>query len=346
MKILFLHSGDRVPSSRFRAIPFVKHFQNAGHTCTAASSFPQKYDFFPWMGFRPSQMLKRSVRWWHWLRCFIGRYDVVVIDREIFDTDNGDMEQRFRRICRRMVLDVDDAVFLNYPQKFEQTARCCDLVIVGNSFLDQHVSPFADNRLLIPTCVELASYPVRNWNETTERPVVGWIGTTLNLQYFEVIAEALRNVAKHVNFELRLIAPDDEPLEKIDLSGVNINVIPWHGPTEVQELQKFDIGLMPLFPDREWDKYKCGLKLIQYMAVGVPGIASPVGVNADIVEHGRDGFLCNSTAEWESALLSLLNDQSLRQRVGLAARETAANKYSIEANFPRFLTALEQLTAN
>ena len=169
------------------------------------------------------------------------------------------------------------------------------------------------------------------------------MGTTLNLQYFSVIAEALRNVAAKVDFELRLIAPGREPLDDIDLTGVDINVIPWHGPTEVQELQQFDVGLMPLFPDREWDKYKCGLKLIQYMAVGVPGIASPVGVNADIVEHGRDGFLCRSTAEWEEALLQLLNDANLRQQVGKAARETAANQYSIEANFPRFLTALDEL---
>ncbi|MFK8111665.1 MAG: glycosyltransferase [Rubripirellula sp.] len=343
MKILFLHSGDRVPSSRFRVLPYVKHFRQAGHTCTAASSFPQKYDYFPWMGFRPSQLLKRSVRWWHWLRCFVGRYDVVIIDRELFDTDCGSMEQRFRKICKHMILDVDDAVFLKFPDKFEQTVRSCDMVLVGNSFLQEHVRAYNDQTLLLPTCVEMASYPARDWSTESARPVVGWIGTAPNLQYFSVIAEALRNVASQIDFELRLVAPGDEPLNEIDLTGVNIKVIPWNGPTEVQELQRFDIGLMPLFPDQEWDKYKCGLKLIQYMAVGVPGIASPVGVNADIVENGRDGFLCRSTAEWEAALVGLLSDANRRQSVGQAARETASEHYSIEANFPRFRKALEAL---
>ena len=97
MKILFLASGRLAPSTRFRIVPYLKYFREDGHRCTVANSFPQKYDYFPWMGFRPSQLLKRSVRWWHWLQAFLGRYDLVYIEREIFDNATSDMEERFRR---------------------------------------------------------------------------------------------------------------------------------------------------------------------------------------------------------------------------------------------------------
>ena len=110
MKILFLSSGNKVPSSRFRILPYLRHFREDGHTCVLASSFPQKYDYFPWMGFRPSQLLKRGVRWWHLLTARLQRFDIVYVDREIFDDSTTAMEERFRSACRRFVVDFDDAV--------------------------------------------------------------------------------------------------------------------------------------------------------------------------------------------------------------------------------------------
>ena len=110
MKILFLSSGSRVPSARFRILPYLRYFREQGHHCVLANSFPQKYDYFPWMGFRPSQLLKRSVRWWHWLRAKLSSFDVVYIDREIFDNESMHMEQRFRDACGKLVIDIDDVV--------------------------------------------------------------------------------------------------------------------------------------------------------------------------------------------------------------------------------------------
>ena len=347
MRILFLHSGNQVPSSRFRILPYVRHFREAGHNCHAWGSFPQKYEYFPWMGFRPSQFLKRCVRKWHWLKCIVGRYDIVVIERELFDSDSGIIEQRFRKSANRMVLDVDDAVFLKYPKKFQTTAAACDLVVVGNSYLQDYVRTFNSQTLIIPTCVEMVRYPIRSFlnQQASQNPVIGWMGTGQNLECFEVIATALRNVAAKVEFILRLVTNDDTVLQKIDLDGVKIEVQPWHDSTEIQQLQSFDIGLMPLFPDRDWDRYKCAAKLIQYMGVGVPGIASPVGVNQQIIDHGRNGFLCATTEEWEHAITKLLSNQQLRQDMGSAARETIAAEYSIEAAFPKLLAAFESLYA-
>jgi len=108
MRILFLHSGDRVPSARFRILPYLSFFRRGGHQAVAASSFPQKYDYFPRLGFRPSQFLKRSVRRLHLLRARWGRFDVVFIDRELFDNDRSDFEEKFRRQTKVLVLDFDD----------------------------------------------------------------------------------------------------------------------------------------------------------------------------------------------------------------------------------------------
>ncbi len=344
MKILLLSSGDRVPSSRFRMLPYVRHFRAAGHQCVLASSFPQKYDYFPRMGFRPSQKLKRLTRWWHWITSRCRRDDVVVIDREIFDAPDWQFEERFRRTSKRLILDLDDAVFQRYPEKFERLVAMADLIICGNHFIEEWARERNESTLLIPTCVAMAQYPEKDWSKAAGHPVrVGWIGTTGNLMYFEVVASALRALATRFDFELRVIVPDAAPLADLDLTGVNVCHVAWDKVTEVDQLREVDIGIMPLFFKNDWDRYKCGLKLIQYMAIGIPAVASPVGVNASIVSPGADGFLATTDDEWITHLGQLIENEELRRRIGAAARETAATKYSIEANFPRYEAALNSL---
>jgi glycosyltransferase involved in cell wall biosynthesis len=346
MKILFLSSGYRVPSSRFRVLPYISHLRSAGHTCTVLSSFPQKYDFFPKLGFRPSQLLKRVVRLWHLLCAWIGRYDVVIIDRELFDDDTSSMELRFRRVSRTLVLDVDDAVFLRYPQKFEQLARMSDLVIAGNRFLKERIVPMNPKTVIIPTCVDTDSYRVREASSKRDGPVVvGWVGTTGNLENLRLVAPALRELATRCEFELRLIASEDTPLKSIDLSGVNLNFVHWGDTTAIEQLSDFDIGIMPLDSQSEWNTYKCGLKLLQYMAIGIPGVASPVGVSAEIVDHGRNGFLANNTDDWTEILFRLIQKPELRYSIGAEGRRTAEQRYSIQAHFPRLIRSLEAAIA-
>ena len=330
MKILFLHSGDRVPSARFRVLPFLRHFRAAGHSVTAFSSVPQKYDYFKWMGFRPSQFLKRHLRSWQLLLAKIRRYDCVFVDRELFDSTSCEMEEQFAATCGRFVLDVDDAVFFRYPEKYERLARLSDVVIAGNKFIDEYTRPFSDRIVIIPTCVEMAQYPARSWNNPADMPVVGWMGTTGNLDYINVCAAGLREVAATIPFHMRFVVPDISPLEQVDLTGVQVQHVPWRGATEVQELQQFDVGLMPLYPDREWDRYKCGLKLIQYMAVGVPGIASPVGVNADILDDGRTGFVAGNSSEWVRGLTSLLQRDSDELRAVSTDQVNRADQLAVD----------------
>ena len=344
MKILMLCSGDRSPSTRFRMHPYAAHFRRLGHRCRIADSYPQKYDWIPWLGFRPSQLLKRFVRYGHWWQSRLLGDDVVIVEREVFDNPTFRAEERFRSTAAKMVLDLDDGVFLRYPEKFERLAAMADLIVCGNSYLQEWAAARNPRTIILPTCVEMARYTEKVWTHDPARPVrVGWIGTTGNIRYLQVAAPALRRLATELNFELVVIAPESGPLSELDLQGVTVRHIVWSGDTEMAHLRDFDIGLMPLFADQEWDKYKCGLKLIQYMAIGIPAVASPVGVNASIVDHGRDGFIASNDGEWESALRQLLIDEQLRRTVGAAARETASTKYSIEANFPIFEAALREM---
>lgn len=352
MRLLFLSSGPHVPSARFRILPYQRHFRAEGHQTHVWHSFPEKYDYFPWLGFRPSQLLKRGVRWWHLLRSRLMRFDAVMIDREIFDAPGTELEQRFRESCRKLVMDFDDAVFLRYPGKFEQLLALADLVICGNRFLVEKTLPLNSRVCHLPTCVDLDDYAASSRAAAADMPhssgrlVLGWMGTTGNLRYLTVAAEALRELARERDFELRVVVPDATPLQQIDLRGVRVVHEVWQPQREVEQLRAFDIGLMPLFPNQEWDRYKCGLKLIQYLAVGIPGVAAPVGVNSEILDHNQNGFAAQTPAEWLTALRALTGDAELRRRMGLRGLETVRQRYSIQACYPALRNALLNLTSN
>ena len=126
----------------------------------------------------------------------------------------------------------------------------------------------------------------------------------------------------------------------MNLSGVNVVHEPWNPARETEQIRRFDIGLMPLFPNQEWDIYKCGLKLIQYLAVGIPGIAAPVGVNFEILDGEQNGLAAQTTAEWALALRRLIGDRSLQQAMGRRGRQTVIDRYSIQANYPMLRDAL------
>jgi glycosyltransferase involved in cell wall biosynthesis len=169
------------------------------------------------------------------------------------------------------------------------------------------------------------------------------MGTTGNLKYLSVAAEALRELAVERDFELRVVVPDAGPLRELDLRGVRVVHEVWQPAREVEQLRGFDIGLMPLFPEQEWDRYKCGLKLIQYLALGIPGVAAPVGVNAEILDENQNGFAAVTTAEWLAGLRALTGDAELRRQMGARGRETVRQKYSIQANYPILRNALLEL---
>lgn len=341
MKIVMLSSGDRVPSSRFRMLPYVQHFRNNGHRCTLASSVPQKYEWFPVIGFRLSQRVKRLIRYLHWYQARIRRDEIVVIDREIFDAPCTKLEEHFRQTTRRFVLDLDDAVFLRYPEKFEKLTRLADLIVCGNSLIEEWAKKRNPNTIIIPTCVDTNSYIPAAGRMSAEF-IIGWIGTPSNLPMLNRIIPALQILKSRHDFILRIVTAVEELPAELRDSGLPIETVHWNAKRDVSDLQQFDVGVMPL-TDNDWTRHKCGFKLLQYMSVGVPSVASAVGVNKTIIDHGQNGFLAESTNDWITHLCNLASSRSLRRSIGNAARETVTARYSIEANFPRYEAALLDL---
>ena len=322
----------------------IPHLRAAGHRCALAQSFPQKYDYFRWLGFRPSQWLKRMVRRWHLCRAWCGRFDAVILERELFHNESWDLERRFRKLPGAMVLDIDDAVFLTFPEKLPRLAEMADLIIAGNPWLQKWASQYNSHVVTIPTCVDTIAYhPSKRREESRSRPIVGWMGTSGNVVFLKEAAAGLRQAARQVDFELRVIAGGVGELHRLDLDGVHVVFQQWRPQTEALDVAQFDIGIMPLFDD-QWSRCKCGLKLLQYMACGIPSIASPVGVNSHIVESGVNGFLAESPEQWATHLAALLSDKSLRSSMGQAARETVERKYSVEANLPLWIDSVKEAT--
>ncbi|MEM7476271.1 MAG: glycosyltransferase [Planctomycetota bacterium] len=333
MRFLFIVSGQDVPSTRFRILPYIPILEQRGHRCDVAYSLPQKYDYYPAIGWRLSQLLKRMVRHWHSFLASARSYDAIVIEREVFDDDSITIEKKLRKATGRLILDVDDGVFLLHPDKFDQLARMVDTSIAGNRWLREYLEVRSPRTEQIPTCVLLKDYPQREANkQRQDKPNVGWIGTTHNAAFLSVAATALRRLAENHPFQLVIVAPSREKLDELDLGDVAVDFRPWSAKTEVGDLLDMDLGLMPLPDGEEWMKYKCGLKLIQYLAVGIPGIGSPIGVNEEILDGNRVGRAARDDQEWYDSLKELVTSPRLRTELGQAGRKLVEAEYSIEGN--------------
>ena len=244
--------------------------------------------------------------------------------------------------------DYDDALFHQYDQhrsglvrwflgkKIATVMRLADVVIAGNAYLAQYADKAGAKRAeIIPTVIDLDKFGAIAAKETSDGPqVIGWIGSPTTAHYLVTISDALAKVCKDRNVRLRLIGAGSFSLPDLDIESLS-----WNEESEIEQLKKFDIGIMPL-PDSPWERGKCGFKLIQYMACGLPVVASPVGVNSEIVEPAVNGFLANSHKQWIEALDKLLSDPELRHRMGAAGRLKVEQEYSIQVTGPRFAEIL------
>lgn len=349
MRIAFLTSGRLVPSSRFRVLQFVPHLQQLGHECLVLPSRPEKYESLSLLGFRLSGLVKRWNRRSDLAALERLSPDIVVLERELFSDATFDMEQTLRRIANRLVLDIDDGLFVLNRRKFEMLCGLSDHVIVGNELLAERARMINPRVTVIPTCVDVERYrvPSTEFREVTTRNLIlGWTGTAGNIQYLDVLREPLKALSRELPIELRIIAENDRPLRQLglDRDGITTHFVHWSEATEIADLQTFDVGVMPV-PDNEWTRYKCGLKILQYMAAGVPAIASPVGVNSEIIQHGVNGWLATTTDEWLFVLRQQSSDPTRRTSVISAARKTVEERYSVQAQLPRLVACLEAVSA-
>ena len=207
-------------------------------------------------------------------------------------------------------------------------------VTVGNDFLAAYASRHSEAVTTIPTTIDTDLYrPAAR--PANARPIVGWSGSVTTVAYLQAMAPALERLRRRLDFELRVIGGS------VAMPGIDTRPIPWRAETEVEDLLPFDVGLMPL-PDDEWSRGKCGLKALQYMALGIPPVVSPVGVNAHIVQHGVNGLHARDDDEWVDRIATLLVDPGLRARLGAAARRTVEEQYSARVQAPRMARVLRE----
>jgi glycosyltransferase involved in cell wall biosynthesis len=206
--------------------------------------------------------------------------------------------------------------------------------MAGNAYLADYARRFNDRVSIVPTTIDTERYPPVE-RPPNDVPVIGWTGSYSTAKYLQILAAPLRRLRERMAFRLVVVGAE------FSLDGVDVECRPWDSRHEVEDLRDFDVGVMPLL-DTEWERGKCGLKALQYMALGIPCVVSPVGVNSDIVRDDVEGFTASSAEDWENALARLLSDPALRRRLGQAAREKVVARYSAKVHAPRVAEILRE----
>lgn len=263
------------------------------------------------------------------------RYDVLWIEGEVLPRWPAAVERLLPLLGRRFVVDLDDAIFHTYDRhpnalvrkllgrKIDVVFSLAPIVVVGNEYLAERARRAGAARVIIvPTTVDHYAYTAQQ-SSARDKLTLGWIGSSATEHYLHTIAPELEQLCNSLQARLRLIGVDEH-----DFAHPDVVLSRWSEDTEVRELAACDIGLAPM-SDGPWERGKCGLKAIQYMASGVPVLAADVGVLPTIVQHGKTGFIYRDAAEFAHYARQLADDPGLRRRMGAAGRERVAASYSI-----------------
>ncbi len=260
------------------------------------------------------------------------QFDSVVLQRKLLDRTDIIL---LRRHARKLFFDVDDAVMFHNRhvgavarwrswRRFRATARRVDMVVAGNEYLARLFREQGAKATIVPTMVDPSHYQVKS-HAATNSPALVWIGSKSTLPYLAQFAPILADAARRVP-GLRLITIADATLERCPIP---LEHIAWSTEAEAEALQRGDIGIGPT-PEDRWTLGKCGFKLLQYMAAGLPVVASPIGANREIVVPGQTGMLPEDSAEWVEAIVSLALDATARATLGAAGRKRVEESFSID----------------
>ncbi|MAE72347.1 MAG: group 1 glycosyl transferase [Gemmatimonadetes bacterium] len=289
--------------------------------------------------------LRTAARQAHLARAM--KADVVIVHREAHPFGPPLLEMALSKGSPSVVYDFDDALWLHNPStanrlarifkkpnKTRSLVRIADRVIAGNPFLAESAERWGGDPTVIPTPIDTDRYRLRV-HEDRKPVVLGWVGTPSSARYLRPIADVLARVARERAIIVRLIGGVHP------LPGVPVEHRVWSLEREVDDLTELDIGLMPM-EDEPWAHGKCGFKIIQYFGAGLPAVASPYGVNSDLVIEGETGFAPRSRAEWIDSLIELIDDVELRRRMGTRGRELVESSYSLRFTTPTFVRVIEE----
>ena len=275
-------------------------------------------------------------------------FDIIWLQQELFPYLPSAFEKILVRGKSKIIADYDDAFFHRYDQnknfflrsllknKIDSVMDYADMVLAGNNYILERAKLSSDNVKLFPTVVDINKFinsnPIKD-----EVFTIGWIGSPGTVNYLMVIEDALRELSLDRNIKINLIGAS-----KINSTGMSVNYINWDENTEVEEISKFDVGIMPL-PDNPWERGKCGFKLIQYLSCSLPVVGSPVGVNKEIIINGVNGFQANNTEEWIKYIRLLKDNRDLIFKMGKNGRRLVEEKYSLNGNVVKLIDYFNEL---
>ena len=277
-------------------------------------------------------------------------YDVIFIQREAFITGTIFFERRFSKSQAKIIYDFDDSIWLSNvsdankkwnwlknSNKTKEIIAISDIVFAGNQYLAEYAMQVNKNVIIIPTTIDTEEY--QKIRAENNKICIGWSGSITTIQHFEYAIPFLREIKKKYGdkIEIKVIGDKNYKNDELDIIGID-----WNKNDEIKELSSFDIGIMPL-PNDEWSNGKCGLKGLQYMALEIPTIMSPVGVNTEIIKEGINGFLAETETDWIEKVSKLIESKELRESIGLTGRETVLSTYSIKSNKDMYLNEFNRL---
>ncbi len=279
----------------------------------------------------------------------IHKYDFVFIHREASPIGPPLFEFIIAKILKKKIIfDFDDAIwlpntsgqnkiiaFLKFHSKTGLIYKWSYKISAGNNFLSQYALKYNPKVCINPTTIDTNQLHNKIKNQNSAEVIIGWTGTHSTLIYLAEIVPIIRKLEEHFNFTFLVIC-DKNPNYVLK----SFRFLPWDKTSEIDDLLKINIGIMPL-KDDEWAKGKCGFKALQYMSLGIPAVVSPVGVNLEIIKNNQTGFVCNSPGDWYLAFEKLLSNVSLREEMGKNARKTIIQNYSVQANSLNFLTLFD-----
>lgn len=359
MKVLFVTKyAEMGASSRDRVYQYLPFLKKEGIQYTLCPVIPNRI-LKIWFGQHrvPALYRKLLVFLDHWPFAFLKylrvaliahSYDIVYIQKVLMPVP---IQKIVGSLCPNVVFDFDDALFASPRDysiyRFVHQLEASTRVVAGNDYLREYACKFNRNVDVIPTAIDISKFQPRCVGEDNrDRIVIGWVGNgPAHLDNLRLVRKPLKILGESYNLLFRIIgAMGSRELRNAlqDATSCDIDFVDWLDPQKVpEEIAQFDIGIMPL-KDDEFLKGKCARKALEYMAMAIPTVVSPVGMNSELIQDGVNGYLASTNEEWVEKLSLLVESTTLRQRLGQAGRKTVEEKYSLTLSASRFITLLNE----
>jgi glycosyltransferase involved in cell wall biosynthesis len=346
------HRLGRAPGQRFRFEQYIPYLKSEGYQIDLAPLLDEKQDqiLYAQGNILPKarlaiETLARRLRDVQRAK----KYDLVYLYREAYLVGGAFIEKMIARTGVPFLVDYDDAVwlpnisagnkrwaFLKNTAKAHTIFRYATGLVAGNNYLADYGRQFNPNVFMIPTTVDTDLYCPQPLPQKQEPIIIGWSGSPTTVPHFETLIPVLKQLKDRYGnrISFRLIGDGQYKNAELGIEGIS-----WSVERELETINSFDIGIMPL-PNDAWSKGKCGLKGLSYMAFEKATVMSAVGVNREIITDGVNGFLAENESDWLAKLSMLIEDEALRKKLGKEGRQTVINGYSVEANKAKYLEAI------